>query len=201
MERNVDLDHALAFVGERIEEEATRSGEPLTDEQRFLLKNLPRYSALPVTNVTTPDYPPVILPRDVAYERLVALAKDARHNDMRVNPASDLEWKCAVAVSKLHRHPMSWLLRWAGMKERRPWWDRPLLVGASLLFTFLLMVLMLFGQVETGTQLRWVGIGVGYVGMLLLLYFAARHIEEWQLKQTIEKYRRDSASRGERVNC
>jgi hypothetical protein len=42
MERNVDLDHALAFVGERIEEEATRSGEPLTNEQRFLLKNLPR---------------------------------------------------------------------------------------------------------------------------------------------------------------
>ena len=41
MDRNADLDHALAFGVERIEEEATRSGEPLTAEQRFLLNNLP----------------------------------------------------------------------------------------------------------------------------------------------------------------
>ena len=120
---------------------------------------------------------------------------------MRVNPASDLEWMCAVAVSKLNRHPMSWLLRWAGMKEPKPWWDRPLLVGVSLLFTFLLMALMVFGQVETGTRLRWVGVGVGYVGILLLLYFASRHIEECQLKRTIEKCRRDSASQGKHVDC
>jgi hypothetical protein len=201
MDRNADLDHALAFVIERIEEEATRSGERLTDEQRFLLNNLPRYSALPVTNVPDPEYPPMLIPRDVAYERLIALARDARRNDVRVNPASDLEWKCAVAVSKLNRDPISWLLGWAGMKERRPWWDRPLLLGVSLLFTFLLMALMLSGQAETGTRLRWVGVGVGYVGMLLLLYFASRHIEEWQLKQTIEKCRRDSASQGKHVNC
>jgi hypothetical protein len=129
LDRNASLDNALAFVMERIEEEATRSGEPLTDEQRFLLNNLPRYSALPLTNVPDPECPPMLVPRDVAYERLIALARDARHNDVRVNPASDLEWMCAVAVSKLNRHPMSWLLRWAGMKERKPWWDRPLLVA------------------------------------------------------------------------
>lgn len=190
MHRSVDLDHALAFVIERIEDAATRSGEPLTDEQRFLLNSLPRYSTLPMTNVADPEYPTMLVPRDVAYERLIALAKDARSNDLRVNPASDLEWKCALAVSKLNRHPMSWLLGWAGMKER-PWWDRPLLVGASLLFTFLLMALMLFGEVETWARLRWVGFGVGYIVMLLLFYLASRHIEEWQLKQTIEKYRRD----------
>ncbi len=133
MDRNASLDNALAFVMERIEEEATRSGEPLTDEQRFFLNNLPRYSTLPLTNVPDPECPPMLVPRDVAYEWLIALARDARHNDVRVNPASDLEWMCAVAVSKLNRHPMSWLLRWAGMKERKPWWDRPLLVGGSLL--------------------------------------------------------------------
>jgi hypothetical protein len=144
---------------ERIEEEATRSGELLTDEQRFLLNNLPRYSALPMTHVPDPEYPPILVPRDFVYERLIALARDARHNDVRVNPASDLEWMCAVAVSRLNRHPMSWLLRWAGMKEREPWWDRPLLVGVSLLVTFLVMALIVFAQVETGTRLRWVGRG------------------------------------------
>jgi hypothetical protein len=192
MDRNADLDHALAFVFERIEDEAARSGEPLTDEQRFLLNNLPKYSSLPMTNVTDPEYPTMLVPRDTTYERLIALARDARNNDLRVNPAADLEWKCAVAVSKLNRHPLSWLLHWAGMKEHRPWWDRPLLVGTSLVFTLLMMALMLFGEIETGTRLRWAGVGVGYIAMLLLGYFASRYLEEWQLKQTIEKCRRES---------
>jgi hypothetical protein len=92
---------------------------------------------------------------------------------------------------------MSWLLRWAGLKEHRPWWDRPLLVGASLLFTFLMMALMLFGEIETVTRLRWVVFGAGYISMLFLVYFASRHIEEWQLKQTIEKLRRNSGFDGQ----
>lgn len=197
MDRNADLEHALAFVIDRIEQEATRSGYPLTDEQRFLLNDLPRDSTLPMTNVNDPEYPPMIVPRDVAYERLIALATDARRNDQRVNPASDLGWKFAVAVSFLNRHPMSWLLRWAGMKQPRPWWDRLLLIGASLLFTSLLMALILFGEIENGTRLRWLGIGVGYILMLLLVYFASRHIEEWQLTKIIEKYRRSSGLAGQ----
>jgi hypothetical protein len=43
-----------------------------------------------MTNVPGPEYPPMLVPRDVAYERLIALARDARHNHVRVNPASDL---------------------------------------------------------------------------------------------------------------
>jgi hypothetical protein len=197
MDRNADLEHALAFVIDRMEEEATRSGYPLTDEQRFLLNDLPRDSALPMTNANDPEYPPMIVPRDVAYERLIALARNARRNDQRVNPASDLEWKFAVAVSSLNRHPMSWLLHWAGMKQPRPWWDRLLLIGASLLFTFLLVALILFGEIETATRLRWLGIGVGYIVMLLLVYFASRHIGEWQLTKIIEKYRRSSGLAGQ----
>jgi hypothetical protein len=45
--RTADLDAALGFVIGRIEEEATRSGESLSDEQRFLLNHLPKVSALP----------------------------------------------------------------------------------------------------------------------------------------------------------
>jgi hypothetical protein len=196
MERNADLEHALAFVIHRIEQEATRSGNPLTDEQRFLLNDLPKDSVLPMTNVSDPEYPPMIILRDVTYERLIALARDARRNDQQANPAADLEWKFAVAVSSLNRHPMSWLLRWAGMKQPRPWWDRLLLIGASLLFVVLLMALLLFGEIQTRTRLRWVGVGVGYIVAVLLLYSACRHIEEWQLTKIIDKYRRSSGLTG-----
>jgi len=136
-------------------------------------------------------------PRDRAYERLIALAKEARQSDLRLNPTSELDWKFAVAVSKLNRHPMSWLLRWAGMTERKPWWDRPLLVGAALMFTTITFALMWFAEVGSGSRLGWIAFGVGYIGMLLLLYFASRHIEEWQLKHTIEKCRSNSGFAGQ----
>jgi hypothetical protein len=201
MDRSADLEHALAFVIDRIEEEATRSGYPLTDKQRALLNDLPRDSVfLPTTNANDPENPPLIVPRDFAYERLIALARDARRNDHRANPASDLEWKFAVAVSSLNRHPISWLLRWAGMKQPRPWWDSLVLIGASILFVVVLVALILFGEIESGTRLRWVGVGIGCIAMLLLLYFASRHIEEWQLMKIIEKYR-NSNGLTKRVNC
>jgi hypothetical protein len=190
MDRSADLDRALEFVIGRIEQEATRSGEPLGNEQRFLLNHLPNDSVLPQAYGGAPEFPAVLVPRDLAYERLCTLAKAAHHNDLRVNPASALDWEFATSVTKLNGHPMSWLLQWAGLKVHRPWWDRPLLVGASLLFTLFLMALMLFGEIETGTRVRWVVVGVGYIVMLLLVFFASRHIEEWQLKQIIEKCRR-----------
>src|ERR1700682_178092 len=103
MDRTVDPDRALGFVIWRIEEEAKRSGEPLSDEQRFLLNHLPTYSALPQTYGADPEFPVVLVPRDTTYERLCAVAKAAYHNDLRLNPASDLDWDLAAAVSKLHR--------------------------------------------------------------------------------------------------
>jgi hypothetical protein len=187
-----DLDTALGFVTERIEEEATRSGEPLTDAQRFLLNNLPTYSALPQGWGSDPESPLVLVPRDTAYERLCTVAKVAHDNDLRLNPPSAFDWEFAAAVSKLHHHPMSWLLHWAGVKERRPWWDRWLLIAAALLFILSFLPLMLLAGSGPLTRLQWTGIGAGYATVLVLAYFASRWIEEWQLKQDIKKCRRGS---------
>jgi len=100
MDPTADLDKALGFVTKRIEEEATRSGEPLSDEQGFLLNHLPKYSALPQNYGADPESPIVLVPRDTAFERLCAVAKAAYQNDLRMNPASALDWDFAAAVSK-----------------------------------------------------------------------------------------------------
>jgi hypothetical protein len=41
MNEAAELEAALQFVIRRINEEAAQSGEPLTEEQRFLLEHLP----------------------------------------------------------------------------------------------------------------------------------------------------------------
>jgi len=87
-----ELSRALAFVIGRIEHEAGESGEPLSEEQRLLLTNLPKESTVPAMNGTDPESPPLLsVTRDVAYERLIALARDARQKDLQANPASDAE--------------------------------------------------------------------------------------------------------------
>jgi hypothetical protein len=187
-----DLDTALGFVIGRIEGEAPRSGEPLSDEQRFLPNHLPKESALPQPYVGDPEFPPVLVPRDTAYERLCTLAKTARQNDLVVNPSLAADWEFAAAVSKLYRHPMSWLLQWAGVKVRRPWWDRLLLIATALLFIFCIATLALLSGNAPWTPLQWINIGAGYIGVLVLLYFVSKQLEEWQLKKTIERCRRAS---------
>jgi hypothetical protein len=194
MDPTADLDKALGFVIRRIEEEATRSGELLSDEQGFLLNHLPKYSALPQNYGADPESPVVLVPRDTAFERLCAVAKAAYHNDLRMNPASALDWDFAAAVSKLHHHPMAWLLSWSGLKVRRPWWDRWLLIAAALLLIFSFAVPMLLAINQQWTRFQWSGIATAYIAVLVLLYFASRRIEEWQLKQTIEKCRRGYCS-------
>jgi hypothetical protein len=191
MNEQEDLGCALAFVIGRIEQEATRSGETLSEEQRFLLHNLPRESSLPAMNGGDPEAPLPIIARDLAYERLISLARDAYRHDLGVNPAG-VEWKIAFAVSKLNRHPMAWLLAWAGMKERRPWWDRAGLVGAALLLTGTALALMIFAGLGGGTRLRWIGAGTACIAMALLIGYASSHLERWQLRQRLEKYRRTS---------
>ena len=196
MNRTADLDTALGFVIRRIEEEATRSGEPLSDEQRFLLNHLPKDSALPQPDGGSPEIPtqPQLVPRDTTYERLCAVAKAAHHSDMRMNPSTAIDWDLAAAVSKLNRHPISWLLHWAGVKVHRPWWDHWLLFATALLFVFSLGTLMILAVAEGWSKPQWVGFAAIYIALLALAYFASRRIEEWQLKQSIEKYRRGSAS-------
>ncbi len=106
MDRNVELERVLVFITERIAAEGVRSGQPLTDEQRLLLNNLPKTCTLPATSFGGPEFSlEMPVPRNLNYERLIALAKEARRNDLSLNPASVLEWECAVAVSKLNRHP------------------------------------------------------------------------------------------------
>ena len=134
MDRAADMNPALAFVINRIEEQAMRLGQPLDEEQRSLLNNLPDQSDVPEFSTGDPEFPVHFRLRDVTYERLCALAKAAYRTDREMDPRSQ-EWEFAFNVSKLNRHPMAWLLQWAGVKQRRPWWDGWLLVAAALLFT------------------------------------------------------------------
>jgi len=87
VKRTADSDAALRFVIGRIEEEATRSDEPLSDEQCFLLNHLPKVSALPQAYGADPESPMVLVPRDTEYEKLCGLAKASHRNDLRLNPA------------------------------------------------------------------------------------------------------------------
>jgi hypothetical protein len=191
MDRMTDLTEALGFVIGRIEEEAMRSGEPLTEEQRLLLNNLPSQSDAPEFSTGDPEFPLHFAPRDTLYERLCALAKAAHRSDVELNPGSQ-EWEFAFNVSKLNRHPMCWLLQWAGVKQRRPWWDRWLLVAASLLFIIATISLMLL-VIDRGWVL-WRGAvaGIGYIGLMLFMRIASRRIEERQLEQNIERFRSTS---------
>jgi peptidoglycan/LPS O-acetylase OafA/YrhL len=85
---------------------------------------------------------------------------------------------------------MSWLLRWAGMKERRPWWDRWLLIAAAMLVVFCFAAMMLIAGNDPWTRFQWTGIGAGYIAILIVLHFASGRIEKRLLKQTIERCRR-----------
>jgi hypothetical protein len=188
MDRAADMNAALAFVTNRIEEQAMRLGQPLDEEHRWLLNNLPDQSDAPEFSTGDPEFPVHFKLRDVTYERLCALAKAAYRSDREVNPGSQ-EWEFAFNVSKLNRHPMAWLLQWAGVKQRRPWWDRWLLVAASLLFVIVTIPLMLVVIDRETVLWRWGILGAGYIGLLLFMRFVSRRIEQRQLEQNIEKCR------------
>jgi hypothetical protein len=191
MDRAADLDAVLVFIIGRIEEEAARSGQPLNEEQRFLLNNLPKSSSLPEVGTGEPESPLVIVPRDTNYEKLCFLARTAHASDLALNPSST-DWEFAFAVSKLNGHPLRWLLQWTGVKQRRPWWDRWLLVLAALVFIVFTIGLMLLTMSDARTPLKWAGFVGGYLALILLTYFATRRIEQRQLEQIIKRYRHSS---------
>jgi hypothetical protein len=195
MDGAADMRSALAFVINRIEDQAMRLGQPLDEEQRSLLNNLPDQSDVPEFSTGDPEFPVHFKLRDVTYERLCALAKTAYRSDRQMNPGSQ-EWEFAFNVSKLNRHPVCWLLQWAGVKQRRPWWDRWLLVAASLLFVIATIPLMLVVLDRERVLWRWGIVGAGYIGLLLFMRFASRRIEERQLEQNIETCRDASRSVG-----
>jgi hypothetical protein len=185
-----DLDTALAFVIRQVEDEAKRSGAPLDDEQRYLLTHLPATSDLHAW--PDPELPPLI-PRDLAYEKLCSLAKAARLYDLRMRPAATHEWKFAAAVLKLNHHPMLWLLQWAGVKERRPWWDRLLLIGASLAVTICAAGLMLYAEIrgQSWTWVHWSVFGLGCGIITTCAYLGSRKFRGWQINRAIESSRRE----------
>jgi hypothetical protein len=190
MNKDADLDNVLSFVVKRIEGEAERVGEPLTGEEASLLQDLPTAPLFPLTVSGDPEFPPPMpIPRDLAYERVIALTKEARRYDSQRDSTSDREWRYAASVCKLNRHPMSWLLRWAGIKEQKPWWDRSLLIISAILLTFCLLAFILLGIVNW-TRLGWITAGLGYFAVTFSLYFSCRYVEEWQLRREIVKYRR-----------
>jgi len=185
-----DLDVALRFVIGRIEEEANRSGKPLSDEERSLLNNLPKDPPLFQNSGGYAEFPPIVVPRDVTYERLCALAKSAHRSDRAVNAEAG-SWEFAVAVSTLCRHPISWLLWWAGLKTRKPVRDPWLLFGAAVLIligssTALITLIVR----EPWIRLLLTLIAAGCIAMVVFLYFASQRTERWQLEQNIERYRR-----------
>jgi hypothetical protein len=188
MDLAADVNAALAFVINRIEDQAMRLGQPLDEEQRWLLNNLPDQSDMPEFSTGDPEFPVHFKLRDVTYEKLCAVAKAAYRSDREMNPGSQ-EWEFAFNVSKLNRHPMAWLLQWAGVKQRRPWWDRWLLVAASLLFVIVTIPLMLVVIDRERVLWRWGIVGAGYIGLLLFMRFVSRRIEQRQLEQNIEKCR------------
>ena len=191
MDRAADMSAALAFVINRIEEQAMRSGQPLDEEQRFLLNNLPTQSDMPELSTGDPECPAHFRLRDVTYEKLCALAKAAYRNDRQMNAGSH-EWEFALNVSKLNGHPMGWLLQWAGVKQRRPWWDGWLLVAAALLFIAATVPLMLLVADGGKALWRWAIVGAGYIGFVLFMRIVSRRIDERQLEQNIER-RRDAS--------
>jgi hypothetical protein len=184
-----DLDTALAFVIRQIEDEAKRSGMPLDDEQRYLMTHLPA-----ITDVYAwpdPEFPRLI-PRDLLYEKLCALAKAARLYDLRTRPAAANEWEFAAAVLKVNRHPMLWLLKWAGVKERRPWWDLLLLIGASFAVTVCAICLMIYAEIlgQSWNWGHWSVFGLGCGIIITCAYLGSRKFRNWQINRAIESTRR-----------
>ena len=184
MDRNADLDSARSFVIGRIAEQAKRSGEPLSDEQRLLLNHLPSSSSTPA------NWHPenlVLVPRNINLERVCALGKTAYQHDRQVSPAS-LDWEFAFAVFTLGRHPMGGLLQWAGMKLRRPRRDGLLLIVAALL-PIVAVALLVWNADGPSFLFRSVGIGSGCVAIMFLLFLASRRIEKRRLEEDIERCR------------
>jgi hypothetical protein len=183
------LDTALAFVIGQVEQEATRSGVLLDQDEQYLLTHLPTTSIVPTW---ADGESPTIIPRDLPYEKLCNLTKVARVHDLQTRPDAAREWEFAASVFKLHRHPMSWLLKWAGVRERRPWWDGWVLFGAALALIICLMAVMLFAETRSAswTWIEWAAFSCGSLVAVVGLYFASRRFEGWQAKQAVERCRR-----------
>ncbi len=198
---SADLDAALAYLLERITEQAARSGAPLKEGEQYLLAHLPNSPTNPTVsyglNFTYEGSQATPVLRDFTFERLCDLAREARHHDLEIRPEAAREWQFATAVVQFHRHPMSWLLGWADIRvaQPRPKWDR------SLLITSAILLIAAFLSVAAGISILtanksvaviwtvWILGGCVYVGMIVLGYFGLKRLEISHWKQTLENYR------------
>jgi hypothetical protein len=184
MDSTADLDAALQFVIRRVKEEATRSGEPLSEEQASLLEDLPPRSVFPES--ADPETA-LLVPRDLAYERLCEVAKAAHAEDLQAD-RDNRDWLFAASVLALNRHPMVWLLSWAGVKPVRPWWDRSLVfIGAVLLIAAWLTVYLLLDE-EPWIPSRIMVVALG-AAIFVLAGLGARRVDRWELRRTINECR------------
>ena len=201
---SADLDFALTFVVERITQEAQDSAAPLNEDEQYFLNHLPTEPTNPTAaasgfNTAYEGFWSTPVLRDLRFERLCKLARDARSHDLQTRPDSARQWEFAAAVLELQRHPMSWLLKWAGIrtKERTARWDRLLLVttAAFMVVLFLLGALALSvltdGQNEVWKWTLWVTGACVYGSLTTLLYFAVRRLDFRQRERNVEKYRCD----------
>jgi hypothetical protein len=190
MDRTADLEAALRFVTGRLEEQAMRSGESLTEEQLFLLANLPSLLPGAMAFYYRDQIPAPPVPRDLNYERLCALGKAAYLSDRELT--SSLDWEFALAVFKLNNHPMHGLLKWAGVRQLRPASDVFLLIVAALLLVTTVMALGFFVPFAGNTRwiaVLWVGVAFVYFALILGMYFATRRMEQRQLEKEIDRCR------------
>jgi hypothetical protein len=201
--RNSDLDAALAFVVKRITQEAERSAAPLDDDEKHFLNHLPTEPTNPTAavasafNTAYEEFSPTPVLRDLRFERLCKLARDGHSHDLQSHSNAVPEWEFAAAVLQFHRHPMSWLLGWAGIRIRkRPQLrDRLLLVttGSFVVVLFLLGALALSALTDGQNNLwKWTLLVAGvsvYGALITLLYFAVRRFEDRQQERDIARYR------------
>jgi hypothetical protein len=187
---NIDLKNAIAFVIRRVEGQALRSGEPLDDNERFMLSNLP----------TTPYFrhsidPHALVPRDARYEKLCRVTKAALISDLNTHSEANIDWQFASAVLRLNRHPMSRLLQWAGLKDRRPWWDQwLLLITAIFLVACGVLAISSFDANKPAERAAWAALICVYALVIAVLHFGLRQLDRWQLKRTIKTGRTASGA-------
>lgn len=208
-----DLDAALEFVIRRIREEADRSGHPLDEDEEDFLRNLPTKPTNPTLHSAHYAGEGVLgtFPiRDIPFERLCNLARQAYKSDTTIGTESERQWNFAAAVLRLNGHPMSWLLQWAGIKLRKAAGsaDGCLLLTTAILLivvsAFVLIPLLHFGSglAEAWKIIVWILSGFFCAGLLVALYFWTRRLEVWEGKKTVEKYRCDlSRSVSKSVNA
>lgn len=200
--RATDLDQALHFVIGRISEQALREGQPLLESEREFLLNLPKRPTNP--SLYSAHYPGDVgfgmLPiRDFAFERLCSLAKNACAFETGNSPQMRRQWNFAVAVFDLNNHPMSWLLRWAGIKvQKAAAVTDGFLLLISGIAVVVLMLCAVFTLINPAQHHRpvpnvtlWIAGGSLFLTVVLGLHLLTRRLEMWQGKRTVEKYRCD----------